>query len=64
MPDLDDYDPNTAYDVAPHKRWPDWWTVKRNGIPVWHASNEAAERYATDPEHREAMARKYLHERR
>ena len=34
-----------------------------NGIPVWHARRrEDAERYATDPAHRKAMARKKLHD--
>jgi hypothetical protein len=45
---------NEAYDVVPSTRWPkDWWTVTRNGIPVWHCPTRAkAERYATDPEYR------------
>ena len=31
----------------------DWWTVKRNGIPVRHfPGKENAERFATDPEYR------------
>jgi hypothetical protein len=64
MFDLDD-DPNAAYDIVPCDRPPRWWTVTGNGIPVYHfAKREDAARYATDPEHRKAMVRKYLHERR
>ena len=62
MADLD-YDPNAAYDIVPDKRWPDWWMVRGNGIPVWHCHRrEDAGRYATDPEHRKAMVRKKLHD--
>jgi hypothetical protein len=65
MSDLDDYDPNEAYDIVPATFREGWWTVTGNGIPVWHAHRrEDAELYTTDPEHRKAMARKYLHERR
>ena len=40
-----DDDSNEAYEVAPTKPRPhglpsDWWTVTRNGIPVWHFSPE------------------------
>jgi hypothetical protein len=36
----------------------DWWTVKRNGLPVRHfPTREKAELYATDPEYRASLAR-------
>jgi hypothetical protein len=63
MSDLDDYDPNAAYDIVPATFREGWWTVTGNGIPVWHAHRrEDAERYATDPEHRKTMVRKKLHD--
>jgi hypothetical protein len=63
MPDLDDYDSNAAYDIVPATFREGWWTVTGNGIPVWHAHRrEDAERYATNTEHRNAMARKKLHD--
>jgi hypothetical protein len=58
-------DPNAAYDVVPSERWPkDWWTVKCNGIPMWHAPDRrTADRYATDPEHRARLITKKLWEK-
>ena len=62
MPGFDDDDSN-AYDVIPATFREGWWTVTGNGIPVWHARRRKdAERYATDPAHRKAMARKKLHD--
>jgi hypothetical protein len=34
---------------------PGWLTVLRNGVPVWHAPPEKAERYARDPDYRESL---------
>jgi hypothetical protein len=54
-------DPNEAYEVVPAEPGPhgppyDWWTVKRNGIPLRHfAAKERAERYATDLEYRASL---------
>jgi hypothetical protein len=39
-------------------------TVTCNGIPVWHcATREAAERYATDAEHRASLIVTKYHDR-
>ena len=54
-------DPNEAPEVVPIEPGPhgppeDWWTVKRNGLPVRHFSGkEKAQRYATDPEYRASL---------
>jgi hypothetical protein len=58
---MTDDDPNEAYEVVPIEPGPhgppeDWWTVKRNGLPVRHfPGKEKAERYATDPEYRASL---------
>jgi hypothetical protein len=37
-------------------------TVLRNGAPVWHAPKDVAERYAVDPEYRERLTARKLHD--
>ena len=40
------------------------WTVRCNGIPVWHCATRAlAERYATDPEYRASLIVTKFHDR-
>jgi len=58
-------DPNEAYAVIPmpaELRGPaDWWTVTHNGVPVRHyppQAHDLAERFATDPAYRQALANK------
>ncbi len=58
---MSDDDPSETYEVVPIENGPhgtpeDWWTVKRNGIPVRYvAGKEKAQRFATDPEYRASL---------
>jgi len=66
---IDDEDRNEAYEVEPMKPRPhglpaDWWTVTRNGVPVFHfppGRHHLARRYATDPAYRASLKTKKLH---
>jgi hypothetical protein len=56
---MNDDDP--SYEVVPIEPGPhgpaeDWWTVKRNGMPVrYFPSSEKAQRFAADPEYRASL---------
>jgi hypothetical protein len=71
MPIIADHDPNEAYEIIPmdeHPRGPrgGWWTVTCNGVPAYHFApdrRDLAERYATDPNYREAQVVTKLWER-
>jgi hypothetical protein len=52
-----------TYTIVPADTPPGWFTVLCNGVPVWHAPRESAERYAADPEYRERLRPPKLHER-
>jgi hypothetical protein len=54
-----DPDPNEAYEVEPADYAAGWFAIRCNGIPIWYApGREAAERYATNPEHRRSLRAK------
>jgi hypothetical protein len=57
---------NDDYEVVPYSRYEGWFTVLRDGEPVWHApSRGAADRFANDPAWREELrlANTPLHKR-
>ena len=57
-------DSNEAYEVVPANLREGWWTATCNGIPVYHFSPNArakADRYATDPEYRLSLLRRFIH---
>lgn len=71
MPIIPDCDPSEAYEVVPmvpsrHGPPPTWWTVRCNGIPVYHFAPDRraeAERYATDPGYRLARQTQFIHDK-
>jgi hypothetical protein len=54
--------PETYTIISADIPFPGWLTVLRNGEPVWNAPKEKAERHARDPEYRERLTAKKLHD--
>jgi hypothetical protein len=56
---MSDTDPNEAYEMELVDYPRGWLAIRCNGVPVWYApTSEAAERYATDPDHRHGLRTK------
>jgi hypothetical protein len=53
-----------TYTVIPADNPPGWFTVLCNGVPVWHAPKESAERYAADLEYRARVVKTKAHEQK
>lgn len=50
-----------SFEIIPADVPPGWFTVLRNGDPVWHGPREAVARYVADPEFRKECHRSKKH---